>query len=214
MQQLCEAGLGFIDPLSVDDILHSPLPRSVQCVPNCLRGLFQECCFTPLRKIEKDQNYDGRWKLLMPLPRMILRPHPRSGSSGNQEVKASYHCFLTYHWQELINLCTSCRSQAPGRITEDLNRKAALRLVKCGKLSRAARILTSNDVAPSSENAILCLRSKHPTSEADLILPPVSNSSPISLKKSIFVEWLKRSPRGSGNRLSSWQFEHLPYYLA
>ena len=80
-----------IDSLSVDEILHSLPPRTVQQVPYCLRTLFQECCSVPLSKISEDPGYDGGWKLLILLPRMIMRPHPRGGRSGIKEIKAIYH---------------------------------------------------------------------------------------------------------------------------
>ena len=72
----------MINSLSVDNILRSLPPRTVQQVPYCLRTLFQECCSVHWSKISKDLGYDEGWKLLMLLPRMIMRAHPRERRSG------------------------------------------------------------------------------------------------------------------------------------
>ena len=76
--------------------------------------------------------------------------------------------------------------------------------MKCGELSRAARILTSHGLAPPSEESIQRLRAKHPAT-----LSGVDEVSSIQLKKSVFLESLRKSPRGSGARPSGWRFEHL-----
>ena len=77
----------MINSLSVDEILHYLPLRTVQHVPDCLRTWFQECCSVPLSRISKDPGCDGGWKLLMLLPRMIMKPHPRVGRSGIKEIK-------------------------------------------------------------------------------------------------------------------------------
>ena len=136
-----------IDSLSGDEMLRSLPPRTVQHVLYCLRILFQECCSVLLSKISEDPGYDAGWKLLILLPRMIMRPHPRGGRSGIKEIKAIYHRFLGFHWQELIELRDHSHAQQSNKKGEDQRRKAVLRDVKYDELSRAARILTSHGLA-------------------------------------------------------------------
>ena len=198
-----------IDSLSVDEILRSLPPRTVQHMPYCLRTLFQECCSVPLSKISEDPGYDGGWKLLMLLPRMIMRPHPREGRSGIKEIKAIYHRFLGFHSKELIELHNHSHAQQSNNKGEDQRRKAALRHVKCGELSRAAKILTSHGFAPPSEESIQRLRAKHPARKMSLTLSDVDEVSSIQLKKSVVLESSRKSPRGSRAGPSGWRFEHL-----
>ena len=178
-------------------------------MPYCLRTLLEKCCSVSLSKISEDPGYDGDWKLLMLLPRMIMRPHPRGGRSGIKEIKAIYHRFLGFHWQELIELRDHSHSQQSNKKGEDQRRKAALRHVKYGELSKAARILTSHGLAPPSEKSIQRLRAKHPARKMSLNLSGVDKVSSIRLNKSIFLESLRKSPRGSGAGPSGWRLEHL-----
>ena len=76
-------------------------------------------------------------------------------------------------------------AQQSNKKGEDQRRKAALRLVKCGELSRAARILTSHGLAPPLEESIQRLKAKHPAWTMSLNLSGVDEVSPIQLKKSI-----------------------------
>ena len=59
--------------------------------------------------------------------------------------------------------------------------------VKCGELSRAARVLTSHGLAPPSEESIQRLRAKHPAWKMSLNLSGVDEVSSIQLKKSVFL---------------------------
>ena len=70
--------------------------------------------------------------------------------------------------------------------------------MKCGELSRAARILTDHGLAPPSEESIQRLRAKHPARKTSLNLSGVDKVSSIQLKKSVFLESLRKSPRRSG----------------
>ena len=96
----------WLDSISIDAILQFLMMRSVQYVPPALRSTFYDCCLIPLLKIEEEPEYKGGWKLLLLLPRMILKPHPKE-KSGLCDVKAIHQHFLHFHWKELVNLQSS-----------------------------------------------------------------------------------------------------------
>ena len=80
-------------------------------------------------------------------------PHSlaRGGKHGLRDVKAAYHQLFSWNWSDLICLQASLLRKSP--TTGDNARKAAaLRLVRCGELSRVSRILTSNGLAPSTDD--------------------------------------------------------------
>ena len=81
-----------------------------------------------------------------------------------------------------------------------------MRSIRSGELSRAARILT---IAVPSENTVERLKQKHPDRSKDIVLNDVDANSPINLKKAIFLEAIKKAPRGSGTEPSGWRYEHL-----
>ena len=76
-----------------------------------------------------------------------------------------------------------------------------LRLVKCGELSRAAKILpvTSKGLAGPSDNTIYKLILKRPVRLSDeSVEPPFNdNTIPIHLKKSAALQSILKAPRGS-----------------
>ena len=69
---------------------------------------------------------------------MILCPQKRVGKSGINEIKAVYRRFLDFYWEELIQLELLPHQ---GSTEVDQKLKEALRLVKSGEWSRAAKLL-------------------------------------------------------------------------
>ena len=131
-------------------------------VSPALSALFKECCAIPLKRIEEDPFNDRGWKLFFLLPRMILQRHSRGGKVGTKEIKAIYNRFLQFHWEELIHLKRSSKDQLPITSGIEQRKKAAIKSVKCGELSRASRILTSQGLAPATEDTVNKLQDKHP----------------------------------------------------
>ena len=72
-------------------------------------------------------------------------------------------------------------------------------------LSRAARILTNNSLAVPSEDTVERLKQKHPVRSGNIVFNDVDANSPISLKRAIFLEAIKKVPRGSGAGPSGWR---------
>ena len=89
---------------------------------------------------------------------------------------------------------------------EEARRTAALRLVRCGELSRACRVLTSAGLAPST--AAKKLTSKHPPMVKSIDLLNTPHIAAINLSENVFYDTVRRSPRGSGVGPSGWRFEH------
>ena len=206
----------WLDTITADEILKCIPARTIQYVQPVLRSSFFDCCMIALHKIEENPEYDGGWKLLMLLPRMLLNPHPR-GKYGIREVKAIHQRFLHFHWKELLHLQKTKPHVKSGikknQCAVDWKCKAALKSIKSGELSRAARILTSNGLALPSEGTVESLKRKHPIRSEDIVSNDVDASMSISLKKTIFLEAIKKSPRGSAPGPSGWRYEHVRLLL-
>ena len=108
-------------------------------------------------------------ELLFLLPHMLLTPLARGGKHGLRDVKAAYHQFLSWNWSELICLRASIPGKSPTTV-DNARKAAALRLVRCGELSHASRILTSNGLALSTDDTARKLISKHPPRSSALPL--------------------------------------------
>ena len=104
------------------------------------------------------------WKIFMLLPRMLLATNPGRSKSMVREVKSRSEKFVSFHWDSLLHLNTY-RAETPrtNSNSSDQRKKAALRLVKKSELSRAARLLTSSDLAPPTKETASKLVSKHPS---------------------------------------------------
>ena len=153
----------LISSLTINQILESLPPRSVRHIPSSLKAIFQECVKVAFREIETNPTNDSGCKLLFLIPRMILRPQKRGGKSGIKKIKAVYRRFLDFHWEELIQLSRPELLSHRESTEVDQKMKEALRLVKSGGLSRAAKLLTSPGSAPSTDETIQKLKSKHPS---------------------------------------------------
>ena len=77
--------------------------------------------------------------------------------------------FLDWRWKELVNLNETRSPKKPG-CKDDQQKQAALRLVRCGELSRAARVLTSVGLAPTCEETVQKLERKHPARSEEIIM--------------------------------------------
>jgi hypothetical protein len=134
--------------------------------------------------------------------------------TDNQVNRSKCHLFKSFQWNKLLSLyalstsSTSLSSRPRSNARETLKR-AALRLVRCGELSRAAKLLTSPGLAPASPEVASKLAAKHPArvkeipNQANLPLP-----EPIDLSSLLFFTTISKLPRGLGSGPSGWKFEH------
>ena len=203
----------LIAGITVDDILHSLPPRTVRYVPPSLRSLFQECVQVAFAEIEANPSSETGWKLLLLIPPMILYPQKRGGKPGMKETKSTYKQFLEYKWESLLQLHRS--DSSPRVVLSGVNekRKAALRLIKVGELSRAARVLTSKGLAKATDETVTKLKSKHPSRTAPTLDLPLVDSKQFSLIKSSLTDILRKAPRGSSCGISGWRYEHFQCLL-
>ena len=116
--------------------------------------------------------------------------------------------FLNWRWEELLHLSDVTTSRKSSSTHLQTN-QAALRLVPCGEISRAARVLTSRDLASASNETVEKLKGKHPTRSEEIHIVPPMNSTPIDLYMTHLLNAIQESPRGSGAGPSGWCYEHI-----
>ena len=198
----------FIRDISVNDILCAYLPPIVRGISPSLKSLFLDCCDISLTKILQDPSDDVGWKLFLLIPRMILC-HRRGGISAIRQARSKFLLFLNFQWEQLLSLQTSSSLKHPSKDSQlGLNHQKALRLVRCGELSRAAKLLVSPGLASVSDETVLKLASKHPTRLKDVLCFDDSLPQPINLSESLFFATLTKLPKCSGSGPSGWNFEH------
>ena len=200
----------FIRDISVEQLLCTPVPQTVGEIAPSLKSMFQDCCDLALKRILKDPSDEAGWKLFLSIPRMVLC-HTRGGSSAIRQARAKFQLFLKFQWSQLLCLKITSSTNSSNRATDSLNKrhKAALQLVRCGELSRAAKLLTSPGLAPTSADVVDKLALKHPVRVKEV---PSSHDVPVSssinLLPSTFFSTLSKLPRGSGSGPSGWKYEH------
>ena len=99
-------------------------------------------------------------------------------------------------------------------LSDDGKRRLAVRLIQSREISKAARILTSQGLAPETDEVLEKLKSKHPVGviRPDEISFDLSSSSPPSsphMDRVAFKNTIKSAPRGSGCGPSGWRYEHI-----
>ena len=83
-------------------------------------------------------------------------------------------------------------------------------MIRCGELSKAARVLTSSGLAPATKETTQKLTAKHPrrSSVIEEQLADPFIESPVVLSSHQFIT-IKKASKGSGCGLSGWRYEHL-----
>ncbi len=201
----------FIRDLSVETILRASPPRTINTIKSGSKALFQECCLYVMRQIRDNPLDESPWKLFFLLPRMLLSPLSRGGRASSKQVKSLYHQFLNFEWGSLAKFNES----QPSKTTVDNRletRKAALRLIRCGELSRASRVFMSSGLAPPTSQTVKKLSDKHPKSKKEISQRKYT-SDQISLSRSQLFKAIQSSPNGSGTGPSGWRYEHFRVLL-
>ena len=144
---------------------------------------------------------------------MLLSPTSlhRGGKSGISHLKTIFRKFLAFKWDQLVQLdrLPAGKSHSNQAQTDQI-KQAALRLVKCGELSRAARVLTSSGLAPVSEDTISRLANKHPSRVKDIqdCFQGNSERAGIQITTHQLSAAIMSAPRGSSPGPSGWRYEH------
>ena len=189
----------FIRDIVVEELLCGPFPHTVREIAPALKSMFQDCCDLAIKRILKDLSDEAGWKLFLCIPRMVLC-HNRGGSATIRQARAKFQLFLIFQWNQLPCLKTSSSANSSNRSSDSLQKRhrAALKLVRCGELSRAAKLLISPGLAPASADVVDKLAAKHPVRVKEVPNShdvPVSSS--ISLLPSTFFSAVSKLPRGS-----------------
>jgi hypothetical protein len=82
-------------------------------------------------------------------------------------------------------------------------------MVREGRLSAAANMLTSAGMAPPTEETLQCLRDKHPHDALPRIPDPVPNSRVLRVGVPALMSALRSFPRGSAPGPSKLRVQHL-----
>ena len=182
-------------------------PRVVQTINQAVRSCFQSCCSLALQKIQDDNSNVSACKLFCLIPRTILTPLVRGGRHVIKDMKKVYQKFILWEQEELVCLEDSHVAKYT-KGNKEARCAAALRLVRCGELSRASRVLTSAGLAPSTADTAKKLASKHPPSVKSINLLNTPHTAAINLYEKVFYDIVRRSPRVSGVGPSGWRFEN------
>ena len=129
----------------------------------------------------------------------------------------TYRRFFAYQWEELlcnIDFPASHQERQPSKEpTSKGVEKAALWLVKCVEIARAAKVLMSSGLAPASEETAKKLAAKHParsvSAENDHEVSSNTTTEAINLDAVNLFNVVKRLPRGSSAGPSGWRYEHI-----
>ncbi len=143
---------------------------------------------------------------------MVLQPLGRGGKSKKREILLIYEKFLDYKWEELLQFNTP-DNKVLHQNQGSSRKNAATRLIRCGEISRAAKILTSPGLAPTSLDTRDKLTAKHPCRSGDLDDNISSNETLFQLSKKDLFSSIRGSPRGSGCGPSGWRYEHIRLLL-
>ncbi|XP_065832959.1 uncharacterized protein [Oscarella lobularis] len=146
----------------------------------------------------------------------------RGGISGKREREKLLRRFEEKKWHSLFESSRSQRhnrhsSQSTlsgdycevGALDEGII-KAVRSKVKAGELSRAANLLTSSGIDPSSEDTFEKLALKHPARRVPVTSSDYTTSEqPLQIDLPALFNALHRCPKGSACSIDGWRFEHL-----
>jgi hypothetical protein len=92
--------------------------------------------------------------------------------------------------------------------------KRTVRLAKKGQLSRAAKTLTSGEIASSDEKTYQDLADLHPQREQSYFDDDMPHIEAVQLSVEDFSEAIHLAPLGAANGLTNWRYEHLKALLS
>ena len=142
-----------------------------------------------------------------------------TGKAGKAVYDRRFELFFKGQWTTLLEESrTSCGGSGPSRKAkteeEELQRTLleACKLVRLGELSRARQALLAAKLAPGDKETLAKLTNPERRPPRPLDLPEeVRSFQPaehVKLDKRLFLENVRRAPRGSSASLSGWRNEH------
>ena len=206
----------LLDGISLVTEFRKSVPTMPE-VPDSFRGpiraVFHMVLHTICESHGSNQAREERaWKMLMLLPRLLLRPTSSSPTSSHRdELRDRVAKFWAGEWNELLQRCeplnhTSHKSWDEGEV--------ASKLVKKGQLSKAASVLTSHGLAPMNDEtkAALTDPEKRPR-DAYEPLPQYPATAPVVLDPERIKENIRSVKKSSSPGRAGLRGEHLRLLL-
>ncbi|CAI5534952.1 unnamed protein product, partial [Closterium sp. Naga37s-1] len=181
--------------------------------PSTLRESFAACLLTPLLHLAQDPDSPAGWRLLMFLPRILLRTSSAKRPDW-PKVGARLVQFRQGLWRSLYDEAADAVSQPPQpRHAPDTSGILARAegLAKRGNLAKSLQSLTATPVSTPSREVLAALSARHPPARQaipDWVRDYTTDSSP-SISSRHFRHILAKCPNGVGAGPSGTTFEHL-----
>jgi len=210
-----------LEAVDLEAELQKPV-RTVREPPRWFRGSLCRAFNIALRKWEMTPNA-STWKLVVLLPRMLLRPTEELGEAGKDIFKARMRKFLQGEWIDLLDEAAASLNESPkpGGVSDNKTFEAAeqRRLqqaeakIRMREVSRARVLLSSQGLAPGDANTLAELTnpelrpthlSKELPADAMAFVPP----SPLNVDPDKILAALRSAGRGSAQDLSGSRYEH------
>ena len=140
----------ILDAISVVTEFRKSVPTMAE-VPDSFRGSIRAVFHLVLKTICDSHGLDAAkelqaWKMLLLIPRLLLRPTSSSPSTSHrEELRDRIARFWSGNWQSLIEECVAVQFK-PGSSRNQGG--VASMMISKGQLSKAASLLTSHGVAP------------------------------------------------------------------
>ncbi|CAI7792244.1 unnamed protein product, partial [Closterium sp. NIES-53] len=188
-------------------------PPLARLPPRPLRESFAICLLTPLLHLAKNPDSSSGWKLLLFLPRILLR----SSSARKPDWRGMGDSLTRFRqglWRNLYNEAADAVANSPQpRHVPDTTGKLARAegLAKRGNRAKSLQTLTATPVCTPSAEVLDALMVRHP--EASRAIPDwvhdfASENVP-SITARDFRRLLAKCPNGVGAEPSGATFEHL-----
>ena len=184
---------------------------TVRDPPPWFRGSLRRAYAVALREW-RDRKSAESWKLLLLIPRMLLRPTAVAGSEGKRIFSARMDRFERGEWEGLL------RETRGETNLKDAPRKRdelqeAVAMVRIGELSRARMFLTSAGLAPGNNDTLAelrdpALRPRELTRPLPDALADFVPDEQVDLDQSRVLQALRSAGRGSAADLSGSRYEH------
>ena len=206
---------------------------TLEDVPFTIRSDFTRILSSVVKNLEEAYNVTEdsehpirvrAWKLFALLSRMLLHRLPRGGEAGNRELRKRIRLFDEGAWDVLLEAARRRASNArrpafadPQQELDQILLKAS-KLIEQGELSHAARLLSSNGIAPGNLETLRQLTDPllRPPAPLHPIPPDIANYRPsetVELDKRLFVRNLRTARRGLSPGLGGFRNEHLKHAL-
>ncbi|CAI7927971.1 unnamed protein product [Closterium sp. NIES-54] len=191
------------------DSRQPPLSRKI---PHDIRTSFANALLTPLLHLARHPDSVLGWRLLLFLPRLILR-QAKPGKPDWPAVKLRLRQFFKGEWELLYEAAVAAANSPPTprhQLDELRKRARAEGLVRKGSLRRAILALESTRVADPTPEVLDSLKSKHPpTPPRHIDWTPTDEAHVVSITSAAFAKILCRCENGVGAGPSGMTFEHL-----